>query len=232
MEQRNLLFPGQRGLRAEDILDRLAHAPPPGRRRAPQGPQGLDAAETWPRGDHDLNPDFYDPKRKLVAAAVLVPIVVHEGGLTVLLTKRTEHLDVHAGQISFPGGQIEPGDDSPEAAALRETEEEIGLSRRNVRLIGNLDTYVTRTGFQVTPVVGLVTPPLALTLDAFEVAEAFEAPLDFFLASENLQRHSRVYEGKDRHFYVFPYGDYFIWGATAGMLVNLTEILANDRGGV
>lgn len=231
MEQRNILFSGQRGLRAEDVLDRLAHAPPPGRRRAPQGPQGLETAETWPRGDHDLNPDLYDPSRKLVAAAVLVPIVAHETGLTVLLTKRTEHLDMHAGQISFPGGQIEPGDENPEAAALRETEEETGLPRRNVRLIGALDTYVTRTGFEVTPIVGLVKPPFALILDAFEVAEAFEAPLDFFLAPGSLQRHSRIYEGKERHFYVFPYGDHFIWGATAGMLVNLTEILTADEGG-
>ncbi len=226
MEQRNILFSGQRGLRAEDVLDRLAQAPPPGRRRAPQ------TAETWPRGDHDLNPDLYEPNRKLIAAAVLVPIVAHETGLTVLLTKRTEHLDTHAGQISFPGGQIEPGDETPEAAALRETEEEIGLPRQQVRLIGALDTYVTRTGFEITPVVGLIKPPFALTLDAFEVADSFETPLDFFLAPENLQRHSRIYEGKERHFYVFPYGDHFIWGATAGMLVNLTEILTANAGGV
>jgi 8-oxo-dGTP pyrophosphatase MutT (NUDIX family) len=228
MEQRNIFSPGQRGLSAEDILDRLAQAPPPGRRRAPQGPEG---AGIRPRGDHDLNPEFYDPKRKLVAAAVLVPIVVHKTGLTVLFTRRTEHLDAHAGQISFPGGQIEPGDAGPQAAALRETEEEVGLPRRCVRLIGALDTYVTRTGFEVTPVVGLVTPPFKLTLDTFEVAEAFEAPLSFFLAPESLKQHSRVYDGKERHFYVFPYGDYFIWGATAGMLVNLTEILTADRDG-
>lgn len=228
MEQRNLLSLGRHGLSAGDILDRLAHAPPPGRRRAPQGPE---IAEFRPRGDHDLNPDMYDPKRKLVAAAVLVPIVVHGTGLTVLFTRRTEHLDAHPGQISFPGGRLEPGDDGPEGAALRETEEEIGLPRRCVRLIGALDTYVTRTGFEVTPIVGLVTPPFALRLGAFEVAEAFEAPLDFFLASESLQRHSRVYEGKERHFYVFPYNDYFIWGATAGMMVNLTEILTAERGG-
>jgi len=210
---------------AEDVVARLARAEPP------------KAAENQPRGDHDLNPDLYDPIRKLVPAAVLVPIVVRETGLTVLLTRRTEHLDVHAGQISFPGGRLEPADGDPqvggpEAAALRETEEEIGLPRRCVRLIGALDTYVTRTGFEITPLVGLVTPPFTLNLDAFEVADAFEVPLAFFLAPENLQRNARIFEGKERHFYAFPYGDYFIWGATAGMLVNLTEVLTADRGEV
>jgi len=168
---------------------------------------------------------MYEPGRPLTAAAVLVPIVTHASGLTVLLTRRTAHLETHAGQISFPGGRVEPVDDSPVAAALRETEEEIGLPRRHVRLIGTLDTYVTRTGFEVTPVVGLISPPLSLILDAFEVAEAFEAPLDFFLEPGSLQRHSRQFEGRERHFYVYPFNDHFIWGATAGMLVNLSELL-------
>jgi 8-oxo-dGTP pyrophosphatase MutT (NUDIX family) len=166
----------------------------------------------------------------LTAAAVLVPIVERETGLTVLLTRRTDHLDAHAGQISFPGGRIEPGDTDAAAAALRETEEEVGLPAAAVRLIGSLDTYVTRTGFEVTPVVGLVRPPLALRLDAFEVAETFEAPLAFFLAPGSLHRHSLVFEGKERHFYAFPYHDHYIWGATAGMLVNLTEVLSADEG--
>lgn len=221
MEPRNLLSPGRRGLSAEDVRDRLARAVPPGRRRAPSGPGDIGV----PRGDHDLNPDMYEPGRLLTAAAVLVPIVTHDSGLTVLLTRRTAHLDTHAGQISFPGGRIEPGDDSPAAAALRETEEEIGLPRRQVRLIGTLDTYVTRTGFVVTPVVGLINPPLSLILDAFEVADAFEAPLDFFLKPGSLQQQSRQFEGKERHFYVYPFNDQFIWGATAGMLVNLSELL-------
>ncbi|HEY5597276.1 MAG TPA: CoA pyrophosphatase, partial [Kiloniellales bacterium] len=189
----------------EDVLERLAHAAAPGRRRSPLGPGDTGV----PRGDHDLNPDFYDPRRPLTAAAVLVPIVTHPSGLTVLFTRRTEHLDAHAGQISFPGGRIEPGDEGPAAAALRETEEEIGLPRRFVRLIGTLDTYVTRTGFEVTPVVGLISPPFSLILDAFEVAEVFEAPLEFFLAPKSVQRHRRHFEGKERHFYVFPFGDHF-----------------------
>lgn len=210
---------------AEDVVARLARAAPP------------NTAKNQPRGDHDLNPGLRDPSRKLVPAAVLVPIVVHETGLTVLFTRRTEHLDAHAGQISFPGGRLEPDDGDPnvggpQTAALRETEEEIGLPRRSVRLIGTLDTYVTRTGFEITPVVGLVAPPFTLNLDAFEVADAFEVPLAFLLAPENQQRHSRVFEGKERHFYAFPFGDYFIWGATAGMLVNLMEILSADTDGV
>lgn len=180
----------------------------------------------WPRGDHDLNPDFYDPARALTPAAVLVPIVEHPGGLSVLLTLRTDHLHDHAGQVSFPGGRIDPGDADAEAAALREAQEEVGLDPAGVRLLGRIDTYVTRTGFEVTPVVGLIAPPLSLSLDAFEVAEAFEVPLAFFLDPGNRQRHSRVYQGVERHYFAYPFGSHFIWGATAGMLSNLAEVLA------
>jgi 8-oxo-dGTP pyrophosphatase MutT (NUDIX family) len=182
-----------------------------------------------PRGDHDLNPDFYEPGRRSTQAAVLVPLVKRLEGPTILLTKRTDHLRDHAGQISFPGGRIEKEDAHPEAAALRETEEEIGLHPRHIELVGRLDTYLTRTGFEVTPVVGLVTPPFDLTLDSFEVAEAFEVPLGFFLDQQNRKMHSRVWQGRERYFYVYPYLDYFIWGATAGMLSNLAEILAEPE---
>lgn len=206
-------------------MRRFAGLGAPGRRYSPFGQA---AHATPPRGDHDLNPDLYDPRRALVPAAVLVPIVERAAGLTVLLTRRTDHLDVHAGQISFPGGRIEPGE-APEAAALRETEEEIGLPRRHVRLIGRLDTYVTRTAFEVAPVVGLVGPPFPLAPDRFEVAEVFEVPLEFFLAPGNRQRHTRLYEGRRRHFYAFAYADHYIWGATAGMLVNLAEVLTAER---
>ncbi len=210
------------GLTAEAIARRLAAQPAPGRRRSPPGPDGSTAL---PRGDHDLNPDFFDPKQALTPAAVLVPIVAHDGDLTVLLTQRTDHLHDHAGQISFPGGRIDPGDADAEAAALREAGEEVGLHPGLVRVIGRIDTYVTRTGFEVTPVVGLVPPPLDLTLDSFEVADAFEVPLAFFLQSSNRQRHSRIYQGRERHFFAYPYGERFIWGATAGMLSNLAEVL-------
>jgi 8-oxo-dGTP pyrophosphatase MutT (NUDIX family) len=203
----------------EACFSRLA---PPGRRGSPENV----AAAVSARGDHDLNPDLYVPDRPLTEAAVLVPLVERDRELTVLLTRRTDHLHDHAGQISFPGGRIDPGDTDPEAAALREAEEEVGLPRENVRLLGRLDTYLVRTGFQVVPVVGLVTPSFTVKPDSFEVAEVFEVPLGFFMSPGNKERHSRMFRGKERYFYVYPYEDYYIWGATAGMLGNLAEILA------
>lgn len=183
------------------------------------------AGDVRRRGDADLNPGF-TAAGKLTPAAVLVPIVDRGSELTVILTRRTDDLPDHAGQISFPGGRLEPGDTGPEDAALRETEEEIGLGRAHVTLLGRLDEYVTGTGFSVIPVVGLVEPPFTLTPDAREVAETFEVPLDFLMNPANHEYHERVIRGRDRHFYAMPYGDYFIWGATAGMLMNLYERLA------
>lgn len=161
----------------------------------------------------------------LTPAAVLVPIVLREEAPTVLLTRRTDHLHHHPGQVSFPGGRVEAHDESPVDTALRETEEEIGLLREKVELLGCLPQYRTGTGFDVTPVVGLVSPPLDLTLDAFEVAEAFEVPLSFLLNRENHRLHSVEVRGVRREYYAMPYGDYFIWGATAGMLVSLHRFL-------
>ena len=161
----------------------------------------------------------------LTRAAVLVPIVLHESETTVLLTRRTDHLYHHAGQVSFPGGRIDPGDADAADAALRETEEEVGLPRDQVTLIGALDTYVTRTGFEVMPMVGLVTPPFPVAPDEFEVAEVFEVPLGFFLDAANRETRSRVYEGKERQFYAYRYRRHLVWGATAGMIVNLAEVL-------
>lgn len=175
------------------------------------------------RGDHDLNPDLY-PDRTLRPAAVLVPLM-DRGDYSVLLTRRTAHLNAHAGQIAFPGGQVDPGDEGPIAAALREAEEEVGIPPENVEVLGALDTYVTRTGFEVTPVVGLVRPDFRFRLDRFEVEEAFEVPLRFFLTPDARQTHTREFEGRARQFYVYPYEDYYIWGATAGMLNNLVEVL-------
>ena len=161
----------------------------------------------------------------LTPAAVLFPIVLRDNGQTVLLTQRTAHLKDHAGQISFPGGRVEEEDQSPVHTALRETEEEIGLARKHVEVLGFLPEYRTGTGFRVTPVVALVTPPFELALDPFEVAEAFEVPLAFLLDPANHKRHSLHYRGALRHFFAMPYGDYFIWGATAGMIRSLTERL-------
>lgn len=179
------------------------------------------------RGDHDLNPDMR-PEGSLVQAAVLVPLVPRRTGMTVLLTRRTDHLHDHAGQISFPGGRIEGTDASAEEAAIRETVEEVGLERHTIELIGQLDRYVTRTGYAVTPVVGFVIPPFTVQPDPFEVADVFEVPLRFILDPANLQRHSRAFQGKQRHFYALPYQGRYIWGATAGMLVNLAQVL-NDQ---
>lgn len=161
----------------------------------------------------------------LTPAAVLFPIVERDGGHTVLLTQRTAHLRDHAGQISFPGGRVEDDDPSPVHTALRETEEEIGLAREHVEVLGFLPEYRTGTGFRVTPVVALVRPPFSLALDPFEVAEAFEVPLSFLLDTGNHKRHSLHYRGALRHFFAMPYGDYFIWGATAGMIRALCERL-------
>lgn len=162
----------------------------------------------------------------LTSAAVLFPIVLRDSGNTVLLTQRTAHLRDHAGQISFPGGRVEVEDLSPIHTALRETEEEIGLSRERIQILGFLPEYRTGTGFRITPVVGLVQPPFTLQPDPFEVAEIFEVPLSFLLNPANHRRHSIHYQGALRHFFAMPYGDYFIWGATAGMIRSLTERLA------
>jgi 8-oxo-dGTP pyrophosphatase MutT (NUDIX family) len=177
-------------------------------------------------GDRQLSPGFTPPSAALRPAAVLVPLVDHPHGMAVLLTQRTPHLSAHAGQIAFPGGRIEADDANPEAAALRETEEEVGLARDRVSIVGRLDTYVTGTGFEITPIVGIVAPPVTLAIDPFEVAEAFEVPLAFILDRRNHQRVERESAGHRRAFFVLPYEGRNIWGATAGILVNLYEVLA------
>ena len=153
---------------------------------------------------------------------MLVPIVERAEPM-VLLTLRTAHLKNHAGQISFPGGKIEPGDASPSAAALREAEEEIGLDRRFVEPIGYLDLYLTTRGYRIVPTLARVTGDFRLHLNRDEVDDAFEVPLAFLMAPENHELHSRDWNGMTRTFYAMPFGERYIWGVTAGILRNLYE---------
>jgi 8-oxo-dGTP pyrophosphatase MutT (NUDIX family) len=158
-------------------------------------------------------------------AAVLLPLIDHARGMTVLLTQRTAHLKSHAGQISFPGGRFEDGDHSPEATALRETEEEIGLPREHIEVVGRLGARRTGTGFRVIPVVGLIDPPMPIAPDPNEVAEVFEVPLDFVIDPANHRFETRLHGGVERQFYAMTFDDYYIWGLTARLLVNLSEVL-------
>ncbi|MFO1162892.1 MAG: CoA pyrophosphatase [Reyranellaceae bacterium] len=159
-------------------------------------------------------------------AAVLVPIVRRESALTVLLTQRTEDMPSHAGQIAFPGGRPQASDTDFVDTALREAEEEVGLARQFVEVIGSVDHYRTGTGYEITPVVGLVTPGFITRADPREVADVFEVPLAFFLDEKNHRIDSRVFQGRERRYYAMPYGERYIWGATAGMLKNLQFVLS------
>jgi 8-oxo-dGTP pyrophosphatase MutT (NUDIX family) len=188
------------------LRERLRRAPPAFSVFGDDGTEGREAAST--------------------AAAVLIPVIAHPQALTVLFTQRTPHLRSHSGQVSFPGGRAEPGDASAEFTALRETEEEIGLRRSAVEVLARLPDYRTRTGYRVTPVVGLLTPPVAFAPDPNEVAEIFEVPLEFLLDERNRQRRTREFHGQQVGYYVFEYQEKVIWGATAGMLVNLHKMLA------
>ncbi len=162
-----------------------------------------------------------------VEAAVLVPLVMRPEGLTVLLTQRTAHLNDHAGQISFPGGKIEVTDEDAIAAALRETEEETGLSRQFVQVLGGLPRYLTATGFAINPVTALVEPGFTLSPDSFEVAEVFEVPLAFLTNPSNFRLHqAQLADGTTRQYYSAPWNQYFIWGATAAMLLGMCQILS------
>jgi 8-oxo-dGTP pyrophosphatase MutT (NUDIX family) len=168
--------------------------------------------------------------REPAGAAVLMPLVQRAGGLSLLLTRRADHLRDHAGQISFPGGRVEPEDDGPVATALRETEEEIGLSRSFIDVIGQMPVYSTVTAFQVTPVIGLIEPGFTLKLDELEVAEAFEVPLAFLMDPAHHRHHDFDFAGTQRRFLSMPWPgperEYFIWGATAAMLRNLYRLLS------
>ncbi len=160
-------------------------------------------------------------------AAVLVPLVVREPAITVLLTQRTDDMPSHAGQIAFPGGRTQKEDADAVATALRETEEEVGLSRTFVDVLGAVDPYRTGTGYEITPIVGIVRPGFTTHADPREVADVFEVPLAHFLDERNHRIDSRLYQGRERRYYAMPYGDRYIWGATAGMLKNLHFVLTS-----
>jgi 8-oxo-dGTP pyrophosphatase MutT (NUDIX family) len=190
-------------------------------RRAIAGDNGGDY------GDHRFNPELrhFIVRDGLRDAAVLIPVVDHKDGATVILTKRTEKLRHHSGQVAFPGGSIDPTDASAEDAAQRETEEEIGLDRGFVEVIGRLPDYVSCSGYRVAPVLGVVRPGFLLTLNVDEVDDAFEVPLAFLMDEVNHGRESREWQGHMRHYYVMPYGDRHIWGLTAGIIRVLYERL-------
>jgi 8-oxo-dGTP pyrophosphatase MutT (NUDIX family) len=172
---------------------------------------------------------IHPPERSVTPAAVLVPLINRPHGITVLFTQRTAHLNDHAGQISFPGGRVDQGDRDRIDTALREAEEETGLPRRQVHVIGVLPDYDIPTGFRVTPVVGWIEPPLQLAPDPFEVADLFEVPLAHFLDPANHQRHTDEVNGRRRNYYAMPHGGRNIWGATAGMLYSLYRFLSDAR---
>jgi 8-oxo-dGTP pyrophosphatase MutT (NUDIX family) len=188
-------------------------------------PPGLnDPSITPKRGDHDVDPVMQKIAeiRPIRPAAVLVPVIDH-GEPTVLLTQRAQHLPNHPGQISFPGGKIEKSDIDPLDAALRETEEEIGLDRALIEPLGFLDLYMTTQGYRIVPVIARVKPGFALTLNTGEVDATFEVPLAFLMDQANVQRHSRDWNGLTRHYYALTFGEHYIWGVTAGILRNLHE---------
>ena len=206
-----------KGGNLSDVIRRRYRGSPPPQDFSPRGARG------------DLPPDFM-PKPPWKPASVLVPVVERPEGHTLLLTRRTERLQDHAGQVSFPGGGREASDADPVATALRETEEEVGLGRRHVEVVGYLPGYLTVSAYAVTPVVGLVTPDFRLSPDPLEVAEIFEVPFLFLADPLNRQVMERDFAGHRVSYYQFDYQGHVIWGATAAMLVGFMDTLAEEAG--
>ncbi len=210
----------QRALPAGEFFDRVKA------RLTLDVPAGLtDPSITPTRGDHDVDPVMQKiaEVRPIRPAAVLVPVVDHPDGPTVLLTQRAQHLPQHPGQVSFAGGKIETSDKSPLDSALREAEEEIGLDRAFAQPLGYLDLYMTTLGYRIVPTVARVKPGFALTLNTGEVDATFEVPLSFLMNLDNVERHSRDWNGMTRHFYAITFGERYIWGVTAGILRNMYD---------
>ncbi len=202
-------------LSATDIKTRFAGT------AMPEDPFDVVPPARWPaRARRELTAD-------LVAAAVLIPIIYREDRLSVLLTERSPDLKHHAGQVSFPGGRMDPQDADVRATALRETQEEVGIDPGDIEIVGYLDPNPTVTGYAVTPVVGLVELRRKLVLDPVEVKSAFEVPLPFLLDEDNQEATQREFAGVTVPIAEFNYGEYRIWGATASMLIELRKILIN-----
>lgn len=180
--------------------------------------------------DGDLNiyrpdEDYHASELPLKPAAVLIPLVDREEGMTVLLTKRAKHLKTHSGQVSFPGGRCEPEDKDAMATALRETEEEVGIDRSHIEVLGAMEDYETITGYVITPVVAIIQPEFDLNVDAGEVAEAFELPLEYILDERNHELQSRIWNDQRRYYYVLANEKHNVWGATAAMLVRFAKVI-------
>ncbi|ODN71595.1 CoA pyrophosphatase [Methylobrevis pamukkalensis] len=182
--------------------------------------EGVTAVRRSLWGDHVTEPSLASMIEGLTLrpAAVLIPLVLRESGTTVIFTRRNDHMRAHAGQIAFPGGKIDPEDGGPLVAALREAEEEIGLDRRLVEPLGQLDSYISNSGYEIVPVVGLVQPDPPLQPNPDEVADVFEVPLGFLMAPDNHLFEMREYKGLTRRVYAMPYEERRIWGVTAGIV--------------
>lgn len=176
-------------------------------------------------GDHMLDLQRPPPPKTLKPAAVLILVVQHNTGATVLLTQRTATLSAHAGQIAFPGGRVDATDAFSPLTALREAREEIGLLSDSVQLLGSMHPYATGSGYEITPVVGVVQPPLSLSANPDEVSDIFEVPLDFLMTGDNYQKLELDWKGTRRQTYAIPYKTHYIWGVTAGILKTLYESL-------
>jgi 8-oxo-dGTP pyrophosphatase MutT (NUDIX family) len=185
------------------------------------------AVEARPSSDFDLNTGVAQPEtRKLRPAGVLVPLIEVEGGWRLVLTKRSSALKHHPGQIAFPGGKVDPEDSGPQAAALREAHEEIGLEPSSVEILGELPPHETVTGFVMSPFVGRIVTPFDPRAEPGEVAEIFTVPLDHITDPARYSVQARRWRGQRRHYYTVPFGPYYIWGATARILRGLAERMA------